>query len=334
MAAWMAIAPRRDQQVVIHSENMGEEREFLLGSAAGDKHDWSNYSRGVIALLQQRGMPLRGANIWLSSEVPIGSGLSSSAAIETVTALAFLGISGANLDGRETALLCQRAEHEYVGTRCGIMDQFISRLAVDGRALLLDCRSLEFRTVPIPSEVAIVICNSMVKHSLASGEYNVRRAQCEEAVAVLRRLNPAIRALRDVALPELLAQQNQMAPVIFRRARHVVTEIERTLAFASALENQQLTAAGELMYASHASLRDDYEVSCRELDELVNIAHEMPSTIGARMTGGGFGGCTVNLVRAEQAEAFAAAVKAEYQARMGIQADLYVTRARQRVRAE
>jgi galactokinase len=321
----VAISSRRDGRVMVVSKNMGERAEFGLEHHGPPSAHWTNFVRGVITLLSRNFSGATGANLLISSDVPLGAGLSSSAALEVATAAAYLGISNRTMELRDLALLCQRAEHEFVGTRCGIMDQFIACVGEAGKAILLDCRSLEYRPVEVPADLAIVICNTMVKHSLAAGEYNARRSECEEAVGILRRRFPNIRSLRDTSMPQLEELRESMPKVIFRRARHVVGEITRTQEFVAALEANETSRAGELMYQSHESLRDDYEVSCPELDTLVEIARELPDVVGARMTGGGFGGCTVNLVRQDASREVSDRLQSEYKRITGILPEVYVT---------
>src|SRR5205085_176721 len=257
---------------------------------------WSDYSVGVALMLERAGHRLRGARLEIRGEVPVGSGLSSSAAVEVATAFALVTNSGITTDGRELALLCQRAENEFVGARVGIMDQFVSIFGETQKALLLDCRSLEFRRLPLPDTVNLVICNTMVKHELASSAYNERREQCEAGVKHLAQSLPNVTALRDVTITELEEFGRALPEVVYRRCRHVVTENARVLAAAEALTHNGLREFGKLMAASHRSLRDDYEVSSTELDVMVDLANKVEGVYGARMTGGGFGGCTVNLV--------------------------------------
>jgi galactokinase len=241
--------------------------------------------------------------------------------------LALLANSGAELDRLELARLCQRAENEFVGARCGIMDQFTACFGQAKHALLLDCRSLQYRPLPLPAGVELVICDSGVRHELAAGEYNARRAQCEAGVRVLARHRPDVRALRDASLDDLERNRSQLGEVIYRRCRHVVTENARVLQAAQALERRDLPDFGRLMGESHLSLRFDYEVSCPELDLLVDLAGKQQGVYGARMTGGGFGGCTINLVEAGEAEAFRKAVSRGYREAAGKTARIYVSEA-------
>lgn len=322
---WVAIAPRSDRQLLLHSSNFSQSISVDLDDPALARRDqWTDYVVGTAVALEQDGYRLRGADILISGEIPFGSGLSSSAAIEVATGYALLDNAGLPVDLTRLALACRRGENEFVGARVGIMDQFISAHGREGHALMLDCRSLNFKLLPIPQEVSLAICNTGVKHSIAGGEYNQRRAQCEEGVRLLSAALPAIRALRDVS-PAQLEQHKQLLPeLIYRRCRHIVTENDRVQQAAAALSAGDLAKFGALMAASHRSLRDDYEVSCRELDIMVEIADAQPGLIGARMTGGGFGGCTVNLVRAEAGENFRVHMAAAYETQTGIRPEIYV----------
>ncbi len=322
---WVAVGRRADRILSVYSEQFDETVKFPLDGLAGPprKH-WSDYVRGVAAVLQAAGQELHGANLMISSDVPLGAGLSSSAAIEVSSALAIASISGIELPSLDMARLCQRAEHEYAGTHCGIMDQFISIFGQAAHALMLDCRSLDYLLLPLPEDVRVVICNTQVKHELAGGEYNRRRADCEAGVACLRQHDSNITALRDVTPDFLKEHKAELSGVVYRRCRHVVSENQRVLAAAAALKSSDMHRFGELMYASHASLRDDYQVSCAELDMLVEIASGLDGVYGARMTGGGFGGCTVNMVNADAMSDFRAQVSQLYQAKTGKMPSIYV----------
>jgi galactokinase len=324
---WTAIAPRSDSTIHVRSKTFSETFSVELREPFQPRHLWSDYVAGVIDQLRRIPIQLKGANILVQGDVPIGAGLSSSAAIEVATALALSSMSGENLDRKSLALLCQRAENDFVGMRCGIMDQFISANGQRDRALLLDCRSLDFKLLPLADEAKIVICNTMVKHEHASGEYNQRRNECEEGVRILAQFLPGIRALRDVSLQDLTRLKDRLPDRIARRCRHVVTENARVLRAAAMLENNDLPGFGQLMYESHSSLRDDYEVSCRELDIMVELAGKLDGTYGARMTGGGFGGCTVALVKSEQADEFRDAISADYARATNIQSEIYISAA-------
>jgi galactokinase len=327
---WAAIAPREDRKLRVYSEEFSEEVEFDLDEAdpRGAGH-WSDYVRGVALWLGRAGYRLRGADLAIRSEVPIGSGLSSSAAIEVATGLAMLGESGLTIDRTELATICRRAENEFVGARVGIMDQFVSCNGRAGHALMLDCRSLDFDLLPLSGGVRLVVCNTMVKHALSGGEYNARRAQCEEGVRLLARSLPHVRALRDVTPDELERYGGDLPGVIYRRCRHVVTENARVIEAAAALERGDLASFGKLMALSHASLRDDYEVSCRELDVMVELAGGIEGVYGARMTGGGFGGCTVNLVSDASVADFKREVARGYQEAAGLDPEIYTCTAAQ-----
>jgi len=325
---WAAAAPRGDGKLVIHSENFDETVEASLDSLslAGKKH-WANYPLGVAWALRQAGKRLTGANIYIAGDVPLGAGLSSSAAVEVATGFALLSQSGLAVDRLELAQLCQKAENEFVGARVGIMDQFVACFGRASHALLLDCRSLKHKYVKIPADLQLVICNTMVKHELASGEYNARRAECEEGVRILRKAFPEIRALRDVTLSQLEDHRGNLSPKVFARCRHVVTENARVKSAVEAFCRGDSKALGPLMRDSHHSLRDDYEVSCKELDLMVEIAEAQPGLIGARMTGGGFGGCTINLVESAAVSNFRSSVAAAYFSKIGLTPEIFVSSA-------
>jgi galactokinase len=266
---------------------------------------------------------LQGANLLVHGNVPIGSGLSSSAAIEVASALALMSLGGKQLPLPEVAKVCRQAENEFVGARVGIMDQFVSCMGKAGHALLLDCRSLQFQFAPIPAGIELVVCNTMVKHDHAAGAYNQRRDECEEGVRYFARADPSIRALRDVSLETLERIGGELSPTIRRRCTHVIRENQRTLDAARALADGDLARMGKLMRESHQSLRDLYEVSCWELDAMVEAAQGLPGFIGGRMTGGGFGGCTVNLVQEDNATEFARQIAERYQKATGIVPQIY-----------
>ncbi|MGO4871303.1 MAG: galactokinase [Roseiarcus sp.] len=325
LCTWVAAAARPDRRLRIQSLRLGAAIEFDLDDPApSPRRDWSDYVRGVAVMLAQAGHRLVGTNLLIDSEVPIGSGLSSSAALEVSTGYALLDLASVAVDRTRLALACQRAENEFVGMRCGIMDQFVSCHGAAGHALLLDCRSLTFRLAPITPSVRLVISNSMVRHELAAGEYNLRRAECERGVALLAPSMPGVRALRDVSMAELMAHATALPELTFRRCRHIVTENDRVLRAGAALDAGRVEEFGRLMNASHVSMRDDYEISCRELDILVELAWDVEGVLGSRMTGGGFGGCTVSMVRADAVERFRASVAAGYFAATGITPEILV----------
>jgi galactokinase len=321
----VAISSRPDRKLVIHSEEFSEQYEFDLDNLpVQGKGVWSDYVVGVAVMLQQMGQKTPGASLLVRGEVPIGAGLSSSAAIEVASALALMSLNGTQLSLPEVAKLCQRTENVFIGARVGIMDQFISCLGKAGHALLLDCRSLEFKLIPVPEGVRLVICNTMVKHEHASGAYNRRREECDEGVKILTRWYPGIRALRDVSVEQLERHVAEMPATIYKRCLHVVAENRRVQEGAQYLTDGEVGRFGDLMRKSHRSLRDLFEVSCRELDVMAEIAESLKGYCGGRMTGGGFGGCTVNLVKTNDAQKFAAQIAERYQAAIGIKPDIYV----------
>ncbi len=319
---------RDDRTVRAHSADFGDSIEFSLDNIQRDDvHSWSNYLRGVSKFLEEDGHRLAGADVVFGGNVPRESGLSSSAALEVGAAAFWRRLMGLQIDPVYAAKLSRRAENEFVGVPCGIMDQFISALGRQDHALFLDCRDLTYRHVPLRGDVKIVVCNSGVKRALAQSEYEVRLKQCRQAVSQLGTAGLAVKSLRDVDSADLEAGRKALAELLLRRARHVVTENERVLEAVKVLEEGDLERFGELMNASHVSLRDDYEVSSKELDVLVEVAWQQPGVLGARMTGAGFGGCTVNLVRRDAAEAFAEAVARGYQEALGLKAEVYVCQA-------
>jgi galactokinase len=327
-ATLAGISPRNDGKIVIYSENLAEQRIFEASALPKTSNDhWSDYPLGVLAILAGEGLTIPPFSLSLWSDVPVASGLSSSAALEVSTALAVLSLIGISYPGPVLARLCQRAENEFVGSSCGIMDQFISANAAKDHALLLDCRDLSFKLAPIPASVALVIANTMVQHSVAGGEYTSRRAQVEEAAAVIARHRPEVRFLRDATVDDLSQWGSEMSPEAFKRARHVITENTRTVAAAEALIRSDLKELGRLMAEAHHSYSKDFEASCVEADAMVELAQDLPGLIGARLTGGGFGGCTVNLVEAQHAASFSAMLAQRYAARIGITSQIHICHA-------
>jgi galactokinase len=325
-STYVAIARRPDRKLLIHSEEFSGNFEFDIDRLPERKTgSWCDYVLGVAHVLQQRGQKLSGANLFVQGEVPIGAGLSSSAALEVASALALGSLDdAATIPLSEVAKLCRKAENEFVGARVGIMDQFIACHGKKGHALLLDCRSLEFKFAPIPAGLQLVVCNTKVKHDLATGAYNKRREECEEGVRYFARWSPAVHSLRDVSVELLEQHAKDLPPTIAKRCTHVVRENQRTLDAARALQDNDLARIGKLMGDSHRSLRDLYEVSCRELDVMVESAEGLPGFVGGRMTGGGFGGCTVNLVQADQAQNFADQVARRYRGATSIEPQIYL----------
>jgi galactokinase len=319
---------RADGTLRIHSEQFGETVEHSVGAARGNAHHWSDYLRGVAWSLGEAGAKISGADLLIASDVPVGAGLSSSAALEVSTAFALLGVSGQTMERAAIARACQRAENEFVGMRCGVMDQLAACFGKQGHALRIDCRTLAIAPVPLDeSQVRVVVANTMVKHALASSAYNTRRQECEAAVRWIQTQRPAVRALRDVAWHELEPLAKSWPDNLRRRARHVTSEIARVPAAVEALHRGDWGAMRRLMEASHASLDADYQVTSPELNTMCALARELDGYCGARMTGGGFGGCTVNLVRADAAEAFAAELAARYERATQRRPEVYVCRA-------
>jgi galactokinase len=319
---------RADGKLRIHSEQFRETVECRLDEGPCSRHHWSNYVRGVAWSLRAAGYRLVGADALICSEVPVGSGLSSSAALEVAASLALLGSSGQEMARSDLARACQRAENDYVGMRCGIMDQLAACFGRQGQALLIDCRTLGVEAVPLDqSQAGVVVANSMFKHGLASSEYNARRQECEEAVRRIRVQRPEVRALRDVSWEEVAPVAAEWPENLRRRARHVTTEIARVHAAVAALRQGNFQEMGRLIAESHASLDRDYQVSSTELNTLVALANQLPGLYGARLTGGGFGGCTLNLVRAADAEAFAAELAQRYEEATGVSPEVYICRA-------
>lgn len=314
-----------DQRVAFHLNNLPA-RVDLEGQPLPA---WALYPAGVAWALQEAGFRLSGMQAAYTSNVPMGAGLSSSAAVEVGFAVLWEQLGNLPLDCMQVARLCQRAENGYVGVSCGLMDQFASAHGVAGHALWFDTRSLEWAPVPLPVGTAIVIADSSVRRSLAGSAYNDRRAACEQAVKLLQQYLPAIRSLRDVSPTEFAAYKEYLPPVVRMRAEHVVQEIGRVQSAVSALQRQDRQAFGALMFSCHASLRDLYEVSIPELDTLVKIAHDLPGCLGARLTGAGFGGCTVNLVETDQADTFIQKLQEAYHQATGLTAQVYCCQASQ-----
>jgi len=315
-ASYVACSPRRDRLVRVASLNIAEQFEFSLDDAPDDSIPaWTKYVQGVALILERSGYRLSGADLLIDSNVPIGAGLSSSAALEVSVGYTLSTISGHTVEGMELARIGQMAEHEFAGVRSGIMDQFASVFGLRGHALFLDCRSMEWSAIPVP-DAKFVVCNTKTEHELADGEYNKRRAECEEAARLLGKTS-----LRDV-LPADISEAN-LSPLLLKRVRHVVYENERVIGAVDSLKSGRVEEFGRLMNRSHDSLRDDYEVSCKELDIMVNLARELPGVLGARMTGGGFGGCTINLIESGAEGDFARSIFEMYAAATGITPEIY-----------
>ncbi len=318
-AIWIALRPRNDRRVVVRSLDFDQTAEFSLENLVKEKTEWLEYLKGVAWALQEAAYPLQGWEGVIGGDVPVGAGLSSSAALELATARTFAAISGFAWNPATMAKLGQRAENRWVGMNCGIMDQMISAAGKAGHALLIDCRSLEAQSVPLPPATSVVVLDTATRRGLVDSAYNERRAQCEEAARFF-----GVAALRDVSLAQFEARAAELDDVTRRRARHVVTENARTLEAVEAMRRGDAVEVGQLMNASHVSLRDDFQVSSDKLNTMVTCAIREASCYGARMTGGGFGGCAVALVRSSSAHAFAASVARSYQGVTGLAPNIYI----------
>ena len=330
----IAAGPRAGgEKAAVWTDTFDEEAEFELARKVppAEKVDWRSYIGGTIGCALEKGLAADPFNAVIVSDVPLGGGLSSSASLEVGVATLLEAVSGTAIDPVEKALLCQKAEHEYAFMPCGIMDQFISAMAAEGHAMQLDCRSFERKNVPLSDpRIAVLVTNSNVKHTLSGSEYPQRRADCAKAAELL-----GVRLLRETAVPALEANRAKFDALedgerIYRRARHFLTEEERVARFAQALAAGDWQAAGEAMYEGHRSLKEDYEVTCPETDALVEIAERIGAAggvYGSRMTGGGFGGCTVSLIEAGKAESIAEQIRTAYQTATGIEPAIFVTRA-------
>jgi galactokinase len=319
------ISPRQDGLAVFYSQNYDEDFSLPVAKVALDRRgEWSDYAVGVLWALQQEGVASTGFSMTLWGDVPLGAGLSSSASVEVATAMALLDAASTDWPIAGIANACRRAENEFVGAKTGIMDQFVVAGGVAHRAMLLDCRAMTFELLPLPDEVRVVICNSMVKHRLAEGEYGDRRDEVEAGQAAIHEQRPAAVQLRDATLADLEACEGKMSAASFKRCRHIITENARVIASREALLAGDVARFGEIMKVAHASMRDDFAASCEEVDTLVEIASRQAGCYGARITGGGFGGCTVNLVLADATESFVTAMVAEYKSATGLVAECFV----------
>ena len=317
-AIWIALRPRTDRRILLHSLDFEQPADFSLDDFT-HKKGWTEYVRGIAWVLQEEGATISGWEGVLAGDVPLGAGLSSSAALEISLLKAFWAVSDFKWDGAPMAELACKADHDWVGIQSGIMDQMISALGKKDHALLIDCRSLDFDFLPLPEEVAVVILDTATRRGLVDSAYNERVTQCQKASDFF-----GVSALRDVSLSLFEKQANQLDPLIRRRTRHVITENDRTLQAAAAMKSGDATKLGQLMNASHRSLRDDYEVSSKELNMMVEIANSQTGCFGARMTGAGFGGCAVALVKKSLADTFADKVAVMYQEKSGVQPSIYI----------
>ena len=332
-AAYLAVAPGDAETVALAALDLNETESFQLaelnakrGRSGKPLKQWAMYPAGVAWALKARGLAVWPVRAALTADVR-GAGLSRSAAIELAYAVAWQKLGGWSLTPMELARLCQSAENKYVGVNCGLMDQFASACGQAGQALLLDCRTLEWETVPLPAHIAVVIADTNVRRELGSSEYNIRRAQCEEAVRLLSAPLPGIRALRDVTVADFNRHAHLLAPIVQNRARFVVEECARTLQAVELLRAGNAAEFGRLMDECHAGLRDLYEVSCPKLNVMVDAAQKIEGCYGARLTGAGFGGCTVNLVAAEAAEDFKRELAGQYVKATGRQPEIFVCHA-------
>ena len=321
-AVWITLRPRDDGRVFVRSLEQTEPTDFALDAVQHADEGWSEYVKGMAVMLQEAGYDLEGWEGVLSSDVPVGSGLSSSAALEMGVGAAFSAVSGFPFDGVEMARLGQKTENEWVGANTGIMDQMISANGHEGYALLIDCRDLSTQPIPLPEGTTVVIMDTMTRHSHTESGYNARRASCEKAADYF-----GVSHLRDVSLEQLLDAESELDEVTYRRARHVIAENARVMDAVQAMKAGDAQTLGALMNASHASLRDDFEVTNEALDIMAGIAQEQPGCYGARMTGGGFGGCAVALVQEDMAQELAKAVAREYETATDLQPEIYITSA-------
>jgi galactokinase len=325
-AAWVAASPKEEPEAIIRALDMGNDEVRFSVNQVPAAGGWADYPKGVVWAFLARDLQPLGLNSILASDIPVGAGMSSSAAVELAFAYTWSQLGNFNISRSDLALLCQRAENAYVGVNCGIMDQMISACGKAGHAMLLDTRTLEQGHFPMPDSVAIVVADSLVRRELANSEYNVRRAQCEQAVSLLKQDLPEITALRDVSVEDLAQFGQHLPEIVLKRARHVVLENARVLQAAHLLQQGDSKAVGALMVEAHQSLRDDYEVSSPELDILVTAATEVEGCYGARMVGGGFGGCIVALAAEETLTELREHLEQSYAARFDKQPAVYVTR--------
>ena len=315
---WLAIAPRDDRLVRIRAVNIDQSTEVNLDDIRQDPGGgWQEYPKGVLQVLQSSGFELEGADVSIASSIPIGGGLSSSASLETVMAMAMLKRSGHKIDRKQIALMCKEAENDFVGVACGIMDQYVISLSRKGHAMKLDCRSMEYEQVQLPENARLLVVHSGIGHSLNDGGFNTRLRECRQTVDTLAKIHPEITALRDASLDQLDRNRGTLGDIAFRRGRHVVNEIQRVREACKAMTDDDCEELGRLMNDSHASLKDDFEVSCPELDTLTNIARSCDGVYGSRMVGAGWGGCTVTLADSQHVDRVAAEICSHYGAILG-----------------
>jgi galactokinase len=324
-SVWMHASARDDNEIHLYSEIFDENHSFQLKDIKYEEAcGWANYVKGAVKLLLERELPIGGADIRIGGDVPIRSGLSSSAALEVATCFTLKKIFKLEIEDNEIPPLCQRAENEFVGVQCGIMDQFVSVFGQENKALFLDCRSLEHRQIPFEMKgMNLMVIDTRTKRELATSEYNTRRRECEEGVEILSQVIPEIKSLRDISLTQLERKRDLLSPLVARRCEHVVRENQRVLEAVDALKKSDFEGLGRLLYESHDSLRNLYEVSCKELDLIVDVAGEFDGVLGARMTGAGFGGCVICLVREECRSSFVQQVREVYRTETGNSPEVY-----------
>jgi galactokinase len=327
-AVTVLASPRTDHEIHLHSVDFNDGTFFSMSEHIDHdmKHPWSNYERGIVDQFLKRGEKMNGANLLIQGNVPIASGLSSSAAVEVATAMAIKALDGIEISDLDLIKLCQNSENEFVGMKCGIMDQFISRMGQKGKALFLDCRTLSYDLIPFPvKEYTVVILNTKMKRELTGSEYNERRSQCEEGVRLLRKFLPGIRALRDVSVTDFQRYKSELPEMTRMRSEHVIYENERVCQFVKAMKQNNADKIGALLLRSHESLRDLFEVSCNELDVMVDIAGDVEGVIGARMTGAGFGGCAIAVVRNGFEEKLKETVLEKYPQKTNLRPEVYIS---------
>jgi galactokinase len=322
----LGISGNNSNTIRAYSIDMNEYAEIDATSLDEHKYQWANYIKGISSELQKDGHQIHGFDVVFSGDIPIGAGMSSSAALEGGLLTGLNKLMDLGLSKEKMSKIGQLTEHHHIGVNCGIMDQFVNLHGKANHVLRLDCRSLDYSLYPFEREdLMIVLCNTMVSHNLADSEYNTRRKQCEQGVAVLQRYSPEIKNLRDVSMDQLEAHKDEMDAVVYRRCKFVLEENQRVLDACTDLENDHFEAFGQRMFESHQGLRHEYEVSCQELDLLVDIAREQPGVYGSRMMGGGFGGCTINLVQKGDVDSFKEVIKREYLSQTGITTEIYCT---------
>jgi galactokinase len=326
-AIYLAIGKRSDDKMCLYAQEYEEGYEFALSKVAPTEKEWPNYILGVVAQLQKNRYLPGGFNLVIGGDVPLGAGLSSSAAVECATAFALNELFSLHIGKMEMVKMAQMAEHEFAGVRCGIMDQFASMFGKSGHAIKLDYRTLEYEYVPLDlQDYKIVLFNTNVKHSLSSSEYNIRRQQCEQAVAWIKEHHPHINSLRDVNMEMLDCFVLPRDAVVYKRGKYVVEEIARLKAACEDLKKGDLISLGKKMFQTHTGLREEFEVSCKELDFLVGYVKDDPAVVGARMMGGGFGGCTINLVKEKAVDDLVEKIAVDYLEKMNLKLSAYIAK--------